>query len=90
MDGFRDGNRQNRFKDETCTYCNKKGNTETVCFAKRDDDKLTKMAQKVSAVKAKQITTTNIRPNDRNESYKPSETYILIQDITIQTEPEFF
>ncbi len=24
---FRDGNHQNRFKDETCTYCNKKGHT---------------------------------------------------------------
>ncbi len=30
---YRDGNRQNRFKDETCTYYNKKGHTETVCFS---------------------------------------------------------
>ncbi len=27
---FRYGNRQNKFKDETCTYCNKKGDTEVV------------------------------------------------------------
>ncbi len=56
---FRDGNRLNRFKDETCSYCNKKGHNETVCFAKRDNDKLTKMAAKVSAAKAEQIATTN-------------------------------
>ncbi len=49
---FRNGNLQNVFKDETCTYCNKKGHTETVCFAKHDDDKLTKMARKVSAAMA--------------------------------------
>ncbi len=52
-------NHQNRFNDETCTKCNKKGHTETVCFAKHDDDKLTKMAQKVSAAMAEQITATN-------------------------------
>ncbi len=51
---FRYGNRQNRFKDETCTYCNKKGHIETVCFAKLDDVKLTKMAQKVPSAMAKQ------------------------------------
>ncbi len=56
---FCDGNRQNRFKDETCTYCNKKGHTEDVCFAKHDDDKMTKMAVKVSASMAEQIATTN-------------------------------
>ncbi len=56
---FRDGNRQNRFKDETCTYCNKKGHTEAICFAKRDDDKMTKMAVKVSASMAEQIAATN-------------------------------
>ncbi len=39
---FQNGNRQNRFKDETCTYCNKKGHIEFICFAKRDDHKLTK------------------------------------------------
>ncbi len=49
---YKDSNRQNRFKDETSTYCNKKGNTETVCFTKRDDDKLTKMALKVSPTMA--------------------------------------
>ncbi len=42
-----------------CTYCNKKGHTEVVCFAKRDDDKLTKMAEKVSAAMAEQIAATN-------------------------------
>ncbi len=41
---IRDGNRQNQFMHETCTYCNKKGHTETVCFAKRDNDRMTKMA----------------------------------------------
>ncbi len=49
----------NKFKDETCTYCNKKGHTETICFTKLDDDKLTKMAQKVSAARAEQIAATN-------------------------------
>ncbi len=34
---YRDGNHQNRFKDETCTYCNKKVHTKTICFAKHDD-----------------------------------------------------
>ncbi len=56
---FRDGNRQNQFKDETCTYCNKKGHTEVVCFAKRDDDKLAKLAQKLSVAMAEQIAATN-------------------------------
>ncbi len=37
---YRDYNRQHSFKDESCTYCNKKGHTETVCFSKRDDEKL--------------------------------------------------
>ncbi len=53
------GNCQNRFKDETCTYCNKKGHTEAVCFAKPDDDKMTKMAVKVSTSMAEQIAATN-------------------------------
>ncbi len=56
---FRGGNGPNRFKDETCTYCNKKGHTETVCFVKRDDDKMTKMAEKVSASMAQAITVTS-------------------------------
>ncbi len=56
---FRDGNRQNKFKDEICTYCNKKGHTETVCFAKRDDDKMTRLAEKVSAAMAQSIASTN-------------------------------
>ncbi len=45
---YRDNNCQHRFKDKSCTYCNKKDHTETVCFTKYDDDKLTKMAEKVS------------------------------------------
>ncbi len=56
---FRDGNHQNKFKHENCTYCNKKGHTEDVCFAKRDDDKLTKMAAKVSAAMSEQIAANN-------------------------------
>ncbi len=56
---FRDGNHQNRFKDENCTYCNKKGHTETICFAKRDDDKMTRLEEKVSAAMAQSIATTN-------------------------------
>ncbi len=56
---FRDGNRQNRFKDETCTYCDKKSQTESVCFTKRDDDKMTKMAEKVAM--AKEFTATNTK-----------------------------
>ncbi len=57
---FRDGNRQNRFKDETFyTYCNKKDHTEAICFAKHDDDKMTKMVSKVFASIAEQIAATN-------------------------------
>ncbi len=56
---FRDCNHHKRFRDQICTYCNKKGHTETVCFAKCDDDKLTKMAQKVSAVMVEQIAAMN-------------------------------
>ncbi len=56
---LQDINRPNRFKDKTCTYCNKKGHTETICFAKRDDDKMTKMAEKVSASMAQVIAITN-------------------------------
>ncbi len=58
---FRDGNLQNQFKDESCTYCNKKGHTETICFAKRDNDKLTKMAKIFSATMAEQIAATNTK-----------------------------
>ncbi len=47
---YRDGNRQNKYTNETCTYCNNKGHMEIVCFAKCDDNKLTKMAEKVSAI----------------------------------------
>ncbi len=56
---FRDGNHQNRFKDETCTYCNKKGHTATICLAKHDDDKMTRLAEKVSAAMAQSIASTN-------------------------------
>ena len=56
---FKDGGRQNKYKDEICAYCNKKGHTETVCFAKRDDEKLTKMAEKLSATMAQQIAAIN-------------------------------
>ncbi len=56
---FRDGNRQNRFKDETCTYCNKKCHTETICFAKHDDDKMTKMAKTIASALAGEISATN-------------------------------
>ncbi len=62
--GYRNGNHQNWFKEETCTYCNKKGHTEAVCFTKRDDDKLTKMAQKGSAVMAEQIAAINSQSMD--------------------------
>ncbi len=58
---FRDSNRQNQFKDETCTYCNKKGHTETVCFAKHDANKMTKMANTISAALAEDILATNKR-----------------------------
>ncbi len=27
---YKDGDHQNKYKDETCTYCNKKGHKETV------------------------------------------------------------
>ncbi len=56
---YRYGHRQQRFKDESCTYCNKKGHTEMVCFSKRDDEKLIKMALKISAVMADKITASH-------------------------------
>ncbi len=56
---FRDINRPNRFNDETCTDCSKKGHTETICFTKRDGDNMIKMAEKVSAVMAQAIAATN-------------------------------
>ncbi len=56
---YRDDNHQHRFKDESCTYCNKKGHTEMVCFSKRDDEKLTKLAEKISAVMAGKIAASN-------------------------------
>ncbi len=52
---YKDHHRQHRFKDESCTYCNKKGYTETVCFSKHDDEKLTK----ISAVMSGKIATSN-------------------------------
>ncbi len=58
---FRDSNRQNRFKDETCTYCNKKGHIEMVCFVKYDDDKMAKMAKTVSAAMAEEIAANNTK-----------------------------
>ncbi len=56
---YKDNHRQHRFKDESCTYCNKKGHTETVCFSKLVNEKLTKMAVKISAVMTCKITTNN-------------------------------
>ncbi len=56
---FRDGNRQNRFKDET--YYNRKGHNETVCVAKREDDKMAKMAKTLSAAISEQIAATNTK-----------------------------
>ncbi len=56
---YRDDYRQHSFKDESCTYCNKKGHIETVCFSKSDYEKLIKMAVKISAVMADKITASN-------------------------------
>ncbi len=56
---FRDGNRPNRFNYEICKYCNKKGHTETMCFAKREDYKMTKMAENISASMAQAIAAAN-------------------------------
>ncbi len=39
-------------------YCNKKGHTDTICFAKLDDDKMTRIAVKVSASMAQAIAAT--------------------------------
>ncbi len=58
---FPDGNHQNRFKDETSTYCNKKGHTETVCIANRDNDKMNNKVNTLSAGIAEQITATNTK-----------------------------
>ncbi len=56
---YRDDHRQHRFKDESCTDGNKKGHTEMVGFSKRDDEKLIKMAVKISAVMTDKITASN-------------------------------
>ncbi len=56
---YRDDDRQHRFKHECCTYFNKKGHTESVCFSKHDDEKLTKLAKKISAVMAGKIAASN-------------------------------
>ncbi len=56
---YRDDNHQHKFKNEYCTYCNKKGHTESVCFSKRDDEKLTKVAEKISAFMANKIAASN-------------------------------
>ncbi len=61
---IRDSNRKNLFKDETCTYCNKKGHTEAACFAKCDNDKMTKVAENVSAAMAEQLTAMNKKAMD--------------------------
>ncbi len=55
----RDVHCQHRFKDESCTYCNKKEHTDMVCFSKYDDEKLTKLAEKISAVMAGKIPARN-------------------------------
>ncbi len=39
--------------------CNMKGHTESVCFSNRDDEKLIKIALKISAVMAYKITACN-------------------------------
>ncbi len=59
---YRDDNCQHRFKDESCTYCNKKGHTEMVCFSKRNDEMLTKMAEKISPIMANNIAASNNEP----------------------------
>ncbi len=56
---YKDVHRQHRFKDESCTYCNKKGHTEMVCFSKCDDEKVTKISVKISAVMADKITASS-------------------------------
>ncbi len=61
---FRDSNRKNRLKDETCAYCNKKGHTEVVCFPKHDNDKMTKMAKSISASLAEEISAANKKAMD--------------------------
>ncbi len=40
-------------------YSNKKGHTETICFVKCNDDKMTRLAEKVSATMAQSIAATN-------------------------------
>ncbi len=49
---YKDSNCQDRFKDETCTYYNKKGHTELVCFSKCDNVKLAKMADLADRISA--------------------------------------
>ncbi len=52
---YKDGDRRNKYKDETCIYCNKKGHMETVCSSKGDDDKLSKLAKKCTAAMADRL-----------------------------------
>ncbi len=92
---FRDGNCQNRLKDETCTYCNRKGHTEVVCFVKRDDDKLTKMAAKSDVILLKMdsgnawfadasVNGTNFRflmDTGASKSVMSSKHFISIPDV---------
>ncbi len=49
---YKDGNCQDRFKDETCTYCNKKGHMEIVCFSTCSNVKLAKMADLADRISA--------------------------------------
>ncbi len=55
---YKDGECRNKFKDETCTYCNKKGHTEIVCFTKCDDEKLSKLAEKCTSSMAEKCIAT--------------------------------
>ena len=46
---FQSSDRKNKYKDETCTFCQRKGHTENVCFAKKDEAKLEKFAMKCAS-----------------------------------------
>ncbi len=72
--------------DETCSYCSKKGHTDAVCFAKRDDDKMAKMAEQVFLSVRKQISAENHELNETakdkgNNQFHSNSRNWLAEDI---------
>ncbi len=56
---YKEGDSKNKFRDETCTYCNMKGHKENVCFTKCDDTKSSKLAEKCTSAMTDHLSTYN-------------------------------